>query len=253
MNLDDNRFVLAAFRPDTEDADDPRFRDALQKLQSDAELKSWFDEQNALSSALRDKLREIHIPAELRSNILTGAKVSAATEKRKPGKWPRILALAACIAILGASVFLWSNRFVPSGPVTFAAYHQDMRSYLNGFFLLDYESEDLENVQNWLATKYGYSDYKVPDALASFPSLGCEVIDWHGKQAFLICFDVDGELVHLFSMPGGKTLTGAPSNQSPSAVVQTGEWSSTSWIENDRLYLVATLGNAEHLKRSLGV
>lgn len=254
MNADDDtRFVLAAFRPGTEDVDDPRFKDALQKMESDPALKAWFEEQTALSNALREKLAEIAIPGSLRANILAGARASTGAARKPRKKWPRILALAATIAILGISAFFWNNRFVPSGPETFAAYHEDMRNYLSGLLFLDYRSDDLGEVEQWLASKHGYSGYKIPDALTGFTSLGCEVIDWHGKEAYLICFDVDGELVHLFSMPGGQSLPGAPIATSPGEVAVTGEWSSTSWIENDRLYLVATLGDAEHLKKSLGV
>ena len=253
MTPDDTRFVLAAYRPGTEDESDPRFQDALKQLENDPALKTWFDEQEALSASLSEKLKEIPIPSRLRSDILAGAKASSGNFPRKKRIWPRILAVAACLAIAGVSVFMWTNRFVPSGPQTLTAFNQDMRAYLEGFFLLDYQSEDLDDVQKWLATKQGYSDFKVPETLAGFTSLGCEVIDWHGKQAYLICFDVDGELVHLFSVPDGAALPDAPTNTLPIAIAQSGEWSTTEWVENDELYFVATLGDANHLKHSLGI
>ena len=249
----DARFVLAAYRPGSEDSEDPEFQEALKLLETDQELRNWYDEQLLLAAALSAKLKEIPIPPQLRADILAGAKVSSGTFGTKKRRWPKILALAASIVITGATVFLWSNRFVPSGPDTFAAYDQDMRSYLERFFLLDYQSENLQEVKNWLASKHGYSGYTVPETLAGFPSLGCEVIEWHGKKASLICFDVDGELVHLFSMPDGETLPGAPTNPMPSAIAQVGEWCTTSWVEGGKLYLVASLGDAEHVKRSLGI
>lgn len=254
MTPDDTRFVLAAFRPGTEDANDPEFQEALKQVDTDPELRNWFNEQILLAAALSAKLKEIPIPPQLRADILAGAKVSTGgTFGAKKRRWPKILALAASIVITGATVFLWSNRFVPSGPNTFAAYDQDMRSYLGGFFFLDYQSKNLGEVKDWLASKHGYSGYTVPETLAGFPSLGCEVIEWHGQKAYLICFDVDGELVHLFSMPNGESMPGAPTNLSPSAIAQVGEWSTTSWVEGDKLYLVASLGDAGRVKRSLGI
>ena len=253
MTPDDIRFVLAAYRPGTDDENDPQFRDALARMKSDSELKVWFDEQMALSRSLSEKLRDIPVPPQLRADILAGAKVSAPPASKRRRRWPQVLAVAACILLTGASVFLWLNRFVPSGPETWAAYQNDMGSYLSGFFLLDYESEDLEDVKQWLSKNHGVTNYTVPASLKQYPSLGCEVIEWHDREAYLICFNVDGELVHLFALPNDEGLPGAPTITAPGFIAQSGEWTMTGWREDGQLYLVSTLGNSEFLKRSLGV
>ena len=253
MTAEDAKFILASYRPLSGDADDQHFQEALAVMEENSELKEWFEQEMELSSALTEKLGEIEVPVELRADILAGARVSAETVSKvnlPKRRWPKVLAIAACLAITGAGIFLWKNHWSPSGPETMVAYRQDMGAYMDRVFLLDYQSKNLGDVKAWLASKHGFTNYTVPAALAGRPSVGCEVIEWHGRKAYLICFDVDGELVHLFTMPDGIDLEGCPPDATP-LFAQVDQWATSSWREDDRLCLVTTEGDEKFLRQAL--
>jgi hypothetical protein len=62
--------ILSAYRSEDRDWADPIFRDALAQMESDTDLKEWFDAQIDLDRAIRQKLAGIAPPADLQGKIL---------------------------------------------------------------------------------------------------------------------------------------------------------------------------------------
>lgn len=245
MDSDQIKFTLAAFRPSSDDADDPIFAEALAEVEKDAELKVWFDQQMELNQALTGKLSEIEVPGALRSKIAAGGSVS---KKPRRQQW---LAIAAAFAVSAVGIAFALTHYSESGPKTVAAYRVDMGSYLSKLLFLDFKSDKLDEVQSWLESEHSVA-HTVPVPLQSRPSLGCEVVPWHGRSSYLICFDVDGELVHLFVMPGGADVEGTPSGADRAyASVDDGKWSTLTWSDAGDLYLVATQGDKAFLAAAL--
>lgn len=248
MDREKARFLLTAYRTGGGDKDDPVFAEALAAVREDVELEEWFSQQQAFSRVLSGKLQEIAVPAEVKAKILAGSSASAG--RGRPWRW--WLSLAASVVISGLLVFWWFNRFVPTGPETMAAYRVDMGQYLSHVFFLDYESENVSDVRRWLKDRHDVTDYTIPESLDKYASLGCEVIRWHDLTAYLICFDVKGELVHLFLLPDGSHLPDSVSIGKTDLARVSGKWSTASWVEGDDLYLVSTLGSEEFLREALG-
>ncbi len=60
------KFVLNAYRPGGQDANDPRFAEALEQVRRDPVLERWFVDSIAFDMAMTEKLRAIEVPPDLR-------------------------------------------------------------------------------------------------------------------------------------------------------------------------------------------
>ncbi len=79
MHREEAQNILQLCRPDnSEDRNDPLIAEALELLKKDAELRTWFDEQQALDAKIRNDLNRIEPPADLYAAILTGMHAHAA-------------------------------------------------------------------------------------------------------------------------------------------------------------------------------
>jgi hypothetical protein len=125
----------------------------------------------------------------------------------------------------------------------------DMGNYLSRFFVLEMQSDNVEEIRSYLSTKHGFTDFKVPETLSKYPGIGCQMIDWHDHEVALICFVVDEEVVHLFMMDA-KAFEDRPDSLIP-AFEQVKDWATYTWTEEPRTYLVSTLGDQDYLTRVL--
>jgi hypothetical protein len=96
MNNEEAKLILQAYRPGGQDANDPRFREALEQAQRDPELARWFTNEQALDSRISGRLKaSITPPAHLKASLIAQQKSSA------PPWWQQPVlrfALAACMA-----------------------------------------------------------------------------------------------------------------------------------------------------------
>lgn len=246
MNKDEAKYLLQSYRPSGKDADDPHFEEALALTQGDPEMQGWFARQQGISKAITSKLHEIEVPKDLKARILSGK-----IEQDNPRQWTlgHTLAAAAIILILLTPVAYFANRFQPTGPQTFAAMKLDMGNYLSRFFVLEMQSDDVDEIKSYLSSKHSFTDFKVPDTLSQYPGIGCQMIDWHDQSIALICFVVDAEVVHLFIMDSG-AFEDEPSSLIPE-FEQVNQWATFTWSEAPRTYLVSTLGDEGFLTRVL--
>jgi hypothetical protein len=79
MDREEAQNILQLCRPDNlEDRNDPLIADALELLSQDAELSTWFDEQQALDTEISAEFSKIEPPADLKASILVGMRAHAA-------------------------------------------------------------------------------------------------------------------------------------------------------------------------------
>src|SRR5712692_2933132 len=106
MDNQEAKFILTAYRPGGQDASDPRFAEALEQARRDPVLEQWFKESVAFDATVTEKLRAVRVPADLRENILAGAKIS------RPLRWSKRLnwaIAAALITIATIGSLIWHN------------------------------------------------------------------------------------------------------------------------------------------------
>ena len=250
MTRDEAKEILHACRPGRRDADDPRIAEALAFAETDPELRDWFKESQQWDADLADALKQAPIPAGLREQVRRGA-VERAGERRRAHHMP--LTWAASLALLGVLIALWMTKpWAPEqGPVS--ALSADMAAFIGGspglVPRLDIATDRLAEVREWLAGQHAIAEVEFPDRLEQFPSIGCRTVEWRGHKLALVCFMVDGTVVHLFMIPGD-ALPEAGLAMAPQ-YAKVDRYSTASWRDDDTGYLALTRGNEEFLRQRL--
>ncbi|MGH7956736.1 MAG: hypothetical protein ACREH8_06965, partial [Opitutaceae bacterium] len=107
MTREEAQFILQAYRPNSEDAHDPQFADALALARQDPALGRWFADEQAMDAAFAAKLRARPTPTDLKAQLL----LARATILNRPWwRQPVWLAAAASVALL-LGLAGWRVRF----------------------------------------------------------------------------------------------------------------------------------------------
>ena len=241
MTREQAKDILAAYRPARDD-DEPLVVKALALARQDAELQSWYEAQRQLDDAIRAKLQRAAAPVDL--SALIHADVAA----RQSSHWRKLLPLAACLVLLGVLAGVWwSREHAPAG--SFARCESDMAAFLKTFPALEVQTEKQSEMRQWLASRHRLAQIELPAGLEKFPGIGCRTVQWRDKQLALLCFMVDGEVVHLFVMRGDEfpaaTLATAPQ------IGQSGTFTTAAWRNGEFAYLALTQGDAAFLRAHL--
>lgn len=235
MNNEEAKLILQAYRPGGQDADDPRFREALEQAQRDPELARWFVNEQALDSRISTKVQAaIKPPAHLKSQLLAQRKIVRPIAWWKMPAWQ--LAAAACLALLVTLGVLW---FKPADQAQFAAYRTAMAEFsgtkLDRFDLM---SRDVAEVRRWLAQKESHGDLVLPAGLNGRASLGCRLLDWNGHKVSLVCFELENEQVAHLLVVDSTAFKDAPTD-SP-VFTQIGNVATANWSRSGKTYVLAS-------------
>jgi hypothetical protein len=243
---EDARLLLAAFRPNGADTSDPRMAEALALLDSDAELRNWFQAEQAADKIIAAKLKTAPLPPGLLEQVRAGTHARIASKPRRPGL---ALAMAAGFALLGLLAALWYNRAPTTPAGSFAAYRADMAQFLRTFPQLDLTTDRLPEVREWLSEQHPLVPANIPMGIEQFPSIGCRTVEWQGRKLALVCFMVEGQVVHLFVMPRA-AFPDATLDSTPT-FAKVGPQNTASWSSADNLYLVVTQADEVLLRKIL--
>jgi len=243
MDTDRAKFILQAYRPGGQDDGDPQFAEALTLARENPELMGWQEEQRALDTAIRRKLRAAGAPPELPARIQAGLVV------RRERRRQQYLALAACVALLAVVTGFWLARPKPQAATPFSAYRQEMADFLKQFPRLDLQTERLTEIRQWLEREHAIARVEIPAGLEKFPGIGCRTVEWRGKKLALVCFMVEGEVVHLFVIPRSQ-FPEAPLDATPQ-FAEPGGMTAAWWQKGDLTYVALTKGDQAFLRKCL--
>lgn len=243
MTRDQAKLLLQSSPAENSAPPDPHLSEALAMLRRDPDLKAWFDAECLVDEAFRRKLSQTPAPAGLAQRIIEDRRARRA---RRIQWQKRSLALAA--AFLLAAVL--ARVLLPSAPADdFTAFGSDMAVFLKEFPRLDLETEKLTEARAWLRQKPWITSIDLPPGLTRFPTIGCREVQWRGKQTALLCFMVDGEVVHLFLLP--------ESQWPPDAAGETPQFkrirsfTSAAWSKDGTRYLALTRAPQSSLAKHL--
>jgi hypothetical protein len=107
----------------------------------------------------------------------------------------------------------------------------------------------LGEIRSWLGQRQ-VTDVAVPPRLASLDPVGCRILSFRGRSVSLICFRrSEKNLAHLFVVD----RAALPKLKSGAAPVfgTEGKWTTVSWVEKNRAYMVAVQGGREVAARFL--
>jgi hypothetical protein len=194
MNSDAAKEILSAYRSADRDGADPIFHEALDQMDRDSELKKWFEEQQGVDRAIRDKLASLEPPADLQAKILARIRGEKIRRFALPPVW---LAAAACLVVGGIALF-YSTR--QGAPDRFQEFKTDALAMVSaqGGPTLDLWTSNLSETESYLKDHQAPYDEALPARLKSMETAGCRAFVWKDYPASLTCFRLpSGMLLHL--------------------------------------------------------
>src|SRR6185369_13068849 len=172
MERDEAQFILRAYRPNSDDAHDPQFEEALALAKQDPELARWFAEEQALDAAFGRQIRAaIPVPPDLKRQLLLARSTGRLVPWWRRRTW---LAVAACLSLtLGGAEFLWRQV---DGARELEQFRTAMvHAALNPVHHNDVEGLDESQRRRWLAARGAPADAAVPASLVRSDVMGCKI------------------------------------------------------------------------------
>ncbi len=242
--------ILMVHRPGTGDGDDPEVKEALELIKSDPQLARWFDAHTQMQAALRGKFREIRVPDGLKEQILSERKVH--TQKVAKAR-ARLVAAAGLVVLLLAGMATFYLRPQSRRDDSFSNFRNLMvRKVVREYPKMDLETNDLTQIQQYLAQHGAQGDYILPANLQKAAGTGCAIIRWHGKTVSMVCLNSGKNGLptrpdlFLFIIERS-TVEHAPSGPLP-------QWRrvndvvTASWSNGNKAYVLAGAGDEELLR-----
>ncbi len=241
MNPEEARLILQCRRPEGQDDALPVMAEALKVLATLAGARAALESDAALDALIGAKLRDFAVPAQLRPNILTGARITP----RLPW-WRRrhFIFSAAAVFAIGWSITLFKSHLYSPGSGTgqavpsasLAEFREAATIKISGGGIhLDKVSSDLGELQAFLASRPRGRTVPLPEGLATLPTHGCEVFEWHGHEVTLICFETAGAgIAHLFTI----NSDALPVDLSTPLRASAHGWETLTWKQDGKVMLL---------------
>jgi hypothetical protein len=258
VNANEAKTILLLYRPGTADAEDPQIAEALALAKRDPELARWLEEHSARQKVLLVKFRQITAPAGLEEQIVS--ELSAFSEKKSRREKMILVSAVAAIAI---SLFVLAALYIPHGrngnqadDNTFANYQNQMAYVATSGYAMNFATNDLAQIRAYLAQKAAPSDYTLSAPLEKTAATGCAIENWGKARVSMICFRTGKPLppnqagdLWLFVVDRSD-VKGAPTTTSPQ-IARVSQLITASWTQGDKLYLLATAGDEQTLRKFL--
>lgn len=241
MDNREAKFILSAYRPGGQDANDPRLVEALDQTRRDPILERWFEESVAFDGAVTEKLCAVTVPADLRENILAGVRISRPLRWSKRFNWG---IAAALILTTSLGSLIWHN----ARSTHLAGWQKKaigvISSLVSNKSTFDAQSRNPAELMTWLRSNYAPAVQKLPPNLEKLESLGCKTFSWNGTPVSVICFTrPDGGLIHLvITKPADGVRDNVP------RFVQQGDWGTATWRSGEMICMLALEGRADQLR-----
>lgn len=251
MNHDEAKNILLLYRHGTADADDPQIAEALALAERDPELKNWLVIHCAREFVLREKFRQIPVPAGLKEQIISE---HAAERRRILWRKKSVPAILIALVLLVASAAFWFSQ--RGHDDTLAIYQNQMVGVALRGYAMDLLTNNPEPIRAYLAQNHAPADFVLPAALKKTALAGCAVEGWQGTKVSMICFRTGKPLA-----PGGQSdlwlfvvdrasVRGSPAGSSPQ-FSRVNRLVTATWSQGDKLYLLGTEGDEQTLKQYL--
>ena len=251
MNRDDAKDMLLLYRPGTADAADPQIAEALALARQDADLAAWFKEYSARQEILRQRFREIPVPAGLKEQI-----VSEQMARERSVVWKVNAALAVAAVVLMAFVLagLWLHQ--PAAGNSLAIYQNRMAGVALRGYAMDLMTHDPQKVRAYLQQNGAPADYALPESLQKTAMTGCAVESWQGARVSMICFHTgkplpSGEQSDLWLFVVDRNTVKNPPPAGAPQLAKVNDLMTATWTQGNRLYVLGTKGDEETLRRLL--
>jgi hypothetical protein len=250
MTREEAKRALLLYRPGTDDAAEPEIAEALALAKQDAELSRWLEQHCARQAILREKIRQISVPAGLKEQIISERPTF--TRQRIARR-----AVAFAFAVVAVMFVCWRDGLIGNGPSAdenFSVYRSRMVSAALRGYAMDLESSDPAKIRDYLAREKVAKKYELPGGLQKAAATGCAVEDWGGAKVALLCFSDSGP-----ESVGGKSdvwlfivdrdaVKDAPATDMPQ-FAKVNKLITASWSQGGKLYLLGSFGDEQAIRR----
>ncbi len=255
MNRDEAKDILLLYRHHHEaDERDPQIAAALAVAKGDEQLAQWLEMHCARQFVLREKFRQIAVPAGLKEQILSEHAASQRRLTRPAFNLQRALALCGIIVVALLALFAYSQRRPAED--TLAVFQNQMVSVALRGYAMDLLTDDAEKIRAFLNGKNAPTDFVLPEPLKSVAQSGCAIQGWRDTRASMICFRTGKPLLPgaasdlwLFVVDA-KSVKGAPASSVPQ-FAQVNRLITATWTRDGKVYLLGMEGEAADIQRFL--
>jgi hypothetical protein len=251
VNRDEAKSILLLYRHGTADADDPQVAGALALAEHDQELKDWLVQHCARQFVLRERFRQIPVPAGLKEQI-----ISEQAFQEKMIFWPSKFALAAVAALVLLVALLPFSFSYRVHDDTLAIYQNRMAGVALRGYAMDLATNNPEQIRLYLAQNHAPADFVLPAALKQAALAGCAVEGWQGTRISMVCFRTGKAVaaggpsdLWLFVVDRN-SVRGAPAGEAPQ-FARVNRLITATWTQGDKLYLLGTEGDEQAIKQYL--
>ena len=240
MNAQEAKLILAAYRPGSRDADDPRVAEALEQVQRDPSLKSWFDQHAIFQNAMRESFRRIPVPEDF-----IGSIVRPAFAALRFAWWERraLWAAAAGIALL-LTLSLPSPKSRSQGSLE--VYRARMVRAPLREYRMDVVTNDMAQIRRFLAANRAPSDYELPGNLARLTPVGAGLLSWQGQRVSMVCLESDDKNPAFLFVVDQSAISRPP--KSAPEFAQVNRLMTASWTQGNKVYVLAAPGDVGALR-----
>lgn len=244
MKNEEAKFILSAYRPNGQDANDPTFREALEQVRKDPALAKWFEFEQKFDRAMTAKLGSVVPPEGLRAAILAGSRVSEETT-RAWWRQPKWLALAASVLVLLSvgTLAVWPARVDAQELAKFALKDTAHEGHSG-------HGDANEALQEQLSNPAIPLGQGVKVDFANLKATGCRTIKLEGRELLEVCFKRNGKWFHCYigrraDFPKACRLGAPPEFTSSDRLC------SASWSDAEHVYVLVGSAGLEAVKHLL--
>ena len=252
MNREEAKDILLLYRHHhAADAHDPQITEALALAKSDPELAQWLEMHCARQFVLREKFRQIPVPAGLKEQIISEHRASL---RRSPPRRLAVVLAVAFAAVLLLGVVYFQNR--PPADDTLAVFQNQMASLALRGYAMDLLTPDAEKIRAFLQQHFSPADFALPEKLQSARQSGCAVQGWRDQNVSMICFRTGKPLppgtasdLWLF-VTEANSVSGAPQD-SALHFAAVNRLATATWVRDGKIYFLGLEGEVAELKKFL--
>ncbi|HEY1581902.1 MAG TPA: hypothetical protein VGF73_02250 [Chthoniobacterales bacterium] len=239
MTEQEARLILQSYQPELDDPNDPEVANALRLAAENPQFARWWDEEQAFDQAMAAQIAALAAPFGLKTRILAKTTAPATSPI---ARWIVGLAGAAALLFLLTQVAdIWRHASPAAGAAALPAYASEMVSFVKVPPSLEMMSGNLDAVEGWLKQKEAIPP-SVPPNLAALGPVGCRLLSFREHDVTLICFKRNGgKLAHLFVVDRAALPNLKPGGTA--VFQQEGDWMTATWMEKDRIYMIALQGD----------
>jgi hypothetical protein len=264
MDREQAKQILSLCRPDNhEDRADPFIADAFALLDTDSELRAWFESEQAQDAHIAAAVESICPPPALKDSILEQMQVRATRSQEEdklidfdpstPPRQPRVrlpiwVSIAACLAVLFGALTIQQSvdqKHSNTPPLVRTAGAPDIVQFLAGQLSrlsgpqdLDIQNQQIDPLREHLSRLGAPTPNALPRKLSDLPTLGCVALSYEGCKLSLICFKND-RVYHLVTAKKGSIQ--CFSSAEPQCFEIEGQ-AFKIWDDGEQIYIMAVRG-----------